>query len=37
MVAFLAGRGASYVNGETIVIDGGNILQEYKGAPADYY
>ena len=37
VVAFLAGRGASYVNGETIVIDGGNILQEYKGAPADYY
>jgi 3-oxoacyl-[acyl-carrier protein] reductase len=36
-VAFLAGRGASYINGETLVVDGANILQEYKGAPADYY
>ena len=32
VVAFLASAGASYVNGATIVVDGGNILQERKGA-----
>ncbi len=36
-VAFLASKGASYINGETLVIDGANILQEYKGPAADYY
>ncbi len=36
-VAFLASRDASYVNGETIVVDGGNIVQEYKGPAAGYY
>jgi hypothetical protein len=27
----------SYINGETHVIDGGNIIQEYKVPPSDYY
>ena len=30
VIAFLAGESASYLTGQSIVVDGGNIIQEEK-------
>ncbi|HVC82448.1 MAG TPA: SDR family NAD(P)-dependent oxidoreductase [Chloroflexota bacterium] len=34
VIAFLAGESASYLTGQSIVVDGGNIIQEEKARPS---
>ena len=37
MITFLASEKASYITGQQFVVDGGNIIQEYKGPKELYY
>lgn len=37
MITFLASEKASYITGQEFVVDGGNIIQEYKGPKELYY
>ncbi len=37
VIAFLASNGASYLTGQSISVDGGNTIQEYKGPAEGYY
>lgn len=36
-IVFLASREASYITGQDLIVDGGNVLQEYKGPAGLYY
>ena len=37
LIAFLASDEATYITGQTLVIDGGNTIQDYKGPDKGYY
>lgn len=37
MIVFLASKEASYITGQSFIVDGGNTIQEYKGPSELYY